>query len=96
VLDLSEVPMLGVTAALAIESIVQDAVKRDRDVWIVVKPGQVQNRIENLDLQRFVASGKRSDAATSTIHITEHREQALRSALMLIQPAAASAYRIKG
>ncbi|MEO1069730.1 MAG: SulP family inorganic anion transporter, partial [Cyanobacteria bacterium J06638_6] len=96
VLDLSEVPMLGVTAALALESIVQDAVKRDRHVWIVVKPGQVQNRIENLDLQRFIAPGKRSDAVVSTIHFSEYREQALRSALMLSQPKAASAHRTKG
>jgi len=87
VLDLSEVPTIGVTAALAIESIVQDAVKRDRNVWIVVKPGQVQSRLETLDLQRFVTQRKRSDSKVPpAIHQVENRFQALQSALVLIQP----------
>lgn len=87
VLDLSEVPTIGVTAALAIESIVQDAVKRDRNVWIVVKPGQVQSRLETLDLQRFVPNRRRSESAPGpAIHQVENRFEALQSALTLIQP----------
>ncbi len=90
VLDLSEVPTIGVTAALAIESIVQDAIKRDRNVWIVVKPGQVQSRLETLDLQRFVTHRKRSEGTVPpAIHQVENRFQALQSALVLIQPPVA-------
>ena len=87
VLDLSEVPTIGVTSALAIESIVQDAVNRDRTVWIVVKPGQVRSRLQTLDLQRFVQNRKRAEAtAPPAIHLVENRHQALESALALIQP----------
>jgi sulfate permease, SulP family len=86
VLDLSEVPTIGVTAALAIESMVQDAIKRDRNVWIVVKPGQVKSRLETLELQRCVTTKKRIDGGVApAIHQVENRFQALQSALNLIQ-----------
>lgn len=85
VLDLSDVPTLGVTAALAIESIVQDSIKRDRQVWIVVKPGQVQDRLETLDLNRFVRQRKRQDSSLSpAIHPVDNRLQALEAALRLV------------
>ena len=87
VLDLGEVPTIGVTAALAIESIVQDAVKRDRTVWIVVKADQVKSRLETLELQRFITTKKRPDSmAPCAIHLVENRFAALQSALILIQP----------
>lgn len=87
VLDLSEVPTIGVTAALAIESIVQDAIKRGRTVWIVVKPGQVQSRLATLDLQRFVTAKKRPPSGPRPeIHQVSHRFGALQAALALIQP----------
>ncbi|TVQ06683.1 MAG: SulP family inorganic anion transporter [Leptolyngbya sp. DLM2.Bin27] len=87
VLDLGEVPTIGVTAALAIESIVQDSVGRDRTVWIVVRPGQVRSRLQTLDLQRFVSQRKRAEGtAIPAIHLVENRHQALEAALALIQP----------
>ncbi|WOD41253.1 SulP family inorganic anion transporter [Nodosilinea sp. E11] len=87
VLDLGEVPTLGVTAALAIESIVQDSIGRDRTVWIVVKPGQVKSRLQTLDLQRFITQRKRTEGTASpAIYLVENRHQALESALALIQP----------
>ena len=90
VLDLGEVPTIGVTAALAIESIVQDSVKRDRTVWIVVKPGQVKSRLQTLDLQRFVKQRKRTEGTSPpAIHLVENRYQALEAALALIQPEVA-------
>ncbi|MGF1519705.1 MAG: SulP family inorganic anion transporter [Nodosilinea sp.] len=86
VLDLGEVPTIGVTAALAIESIVQDSIRRDRTVWIVVRPGQVKSRLKTLDLQRFVTQRKRTEGtATPAIHLVENRYQALEAALTLIQ-----------
>ncbi|MGB3308714.1 MAG: SulP family inorganic anion transporter [Nodosilinea sp.] len=90
VLDLSEVPTIGVTAALAIESIVQDAVNRDRTVWIVTQPGQVKNRLKTLELQRFVLDHKRTEGvALNAIHLVENRCQALEAALALIKPEVA-------
>ncbi|WP_096620211.1 SulP family inorganic anion transporter [Calothrix sp. NIES-3974] len=74
VLDLTEVPHIGVTAALAIESIVEDAIAHHRHIWIVATSPQVRWRLEQLDLQRFweVRQG-------------ENRCQALESAYNLIQ-----------
>jgi sulfate permease, SulP family len=78
VLDLSEVPMLGVTVALAIESIVQDALRQQRPVWLVVAPGTVQQRLNRLALPH-----------TTQLHQVTDRTQALQSAFALIQPASA-------
>nr|WP_202925183.1 SulP family inorganic anion transporter [Myxacorys almedinensis] len=91
VLDLSDVPSIGVTAALAVETMVQDAVKRQRHVWIVVTPGQVQRRIERLQLQRlFVASGRVNEQMASLrspqIYQLENRFQALQSASAMVRP----------
>ncbi|MEM6447380.1 MAG: SulP family inorganic anion transporter [Cyanobacteria bacterium P01_D01_bin.123] len=89
VLDLSEVPSIGVTAALAIESIVRDAIASRRYVWIVVNPGQVQHRIEHLDLQRFCQpqpeSGELPVVPLPKIYQLRERLKALQSALTLIQ-----------
>ncbi len=74
VLDLTEVPNIGVTAALAIESIVEDAIAHHRYVWIVATSPQVRWRLEQLNLQRF-----------QEISQGENRTQALESAFTLIQ-----------
>ncbi|MGA1409662.1 MAG: SulP family inorganic anion transporter [Prochlorotrichaceae cyanobacterium] len=56
ILDLTDVSSIGVTAALAIESIVQDALQNRRRIWLVVPPGQVQHRITQLELHRLCHS----------------------------------------
>jgi len=68
VLDLSEVPTIGVTAALAVETIVTDAVKRHRQVWIITNTAQVQKRLSRLQLQKF-----------DGVHMTGDRLEALES-----------------
>ena len=68
ILDLSEVPVIGVTATLAIETIVLDAVNRDRQAWIVTSTSQVQRRLDQLQLQKF-----------SQVHFTGDRLEALES-----------------
>jgi SulP family sulfate permease len=88
VLDFSEVPTLGITAALAIESIVEDAIANHRHVWIVVSPGRVQHRLENLDFQRFCThktSAESSAILSPQISQVENRLEALKSAFSLIQ-----------
>uniref|UniRef100_UPI0018CC499A SulP family inorganic anion transporter n=1 Tax=Planktothrix serta TaxID=1678310 RepID=UPI0018CC499A len=90
VLDLSKVPTIGITSALAIESIVQDEINHHRHVWIVVIPGQVKQRVEKLDLQRFCTCdqtlGDSSSTRSSQINQLENRLQALESALKMLQP----------
>jgi sulfate permease, SulP family len=89
VLDLSEVPIIGVTAALAIESIVKDSIDRHRHVWIVARSEQVQNRLKKLDLDRFSSQPKifkgKPVIVPAQLHQLGDRLQALQSVLALIQ-----------
>ncbi len=87
VLDLSDVPTIGVTAALAIESIVQDSIQRDRQVWIVVKPGPVKDRIDSLELARFIP-GQPEAQTHAALYQVDNRKQALEAALDRVQPQA--------
>ncbi len=73
VLDLSDVPRIGVTAALAIESIVQDAIAHQRHVWIVAQSPQVLERLDKLQLHRIARSVDR-------LNRVDDRLQALESA----------------
>jgi SulP family sulfate permease len=50
VLDISDVPHLGVTSSLAIENSIQDALDMDREVFIVGASGQAKRRLEKLGL----------------------------------------------
>lgn len=89
VLDLSEVPIIGLTAALAIESIVKDSINHHRHVWIVTRSEQVQNRLKKLDLHRFSNQPKifegQAVVTTSQLHQLGDRFQALQSALAFMQ-----------
>lgn len=75
-LDMSDVPLLGVTAALAIESMVEDAAAKHRHVFLVGASGRTQSRINKLELERF-----------PLVYQVENRFQALQSALDLIPSA---------
>jgi SulP family sulfate permease len=48
VLDISDVPHLGVTSSLAIEGVIQDALDLNREVFIVGASGQTKRRLEKL------------------------------------------------
>ncbi|NEP62396.1 MAG: SulP family inorganic anion transporter [Symploca sp. SIO2G7] len=48
VFDLSDVPHLGVTASLALERAIQEAVEKDRHVYIVGAAGQTKRRLASL------------------------------------------------
>ncbi|MBE7382810.1 MAG: SulP family inorganic anion transporter [Leptolyngbya sp. SIO1E4] len=50
ILDLSDVPRLGVTALLAIETMLKDAFDKKRAVFLVGASGQVQRRLYCLDI----------------------------------------------
>ncbi|MBE9044762.1 SulP family inorganic anion transporter [Pleurocapsales cyanobacterium LEGE 10410] len=50
ILDLSDVPLLGVTASLAIENMVKDACQNNRQVFLVGAKGKVRQRLKNLKL----------------------------------------------
>ena len=75
VLDLTDVSLLGVTAALAIESILKEAREKRREVFIVGAKGQVQDRLRRLKLLNLLLPG----------HQLEHRLQALQKSLAALE-----------
>jgi len=71
VMDLSDVPLLGVTASLAIENAIRDACERDLDVYIVGASGKVQRRLNRLGLFELIKPE----------HVLDDRTEALNQAL---------------
>lgn len=56
VMDLTDVPHMGVTASLEIENAIRDAVDKDRQVYIVGADGKVMRRLEKLGLFQIIPS----------------------------------------
>jgi SulP family sulfate permease len=54
ILDLTEVTMIGVTAALAIETMVKEALGRKRLVYLVGAQGKVKHRLERLGILEYL------------------------------------------
>ncbi|NEO94444.1 MAG: SulP family inorganic anion transporter, partial [Moorea sp. SIO3G5] len=50
ILDLSDVPILGVTATLALENAIQEALDKGREVFIVGATGKTRKRLQSLDI----------------------------------------------
>ena len=75
ILDLSDVPRVGVTASLAIENMLKDALIKGRTIFLAGARGQVKARLQRLDtIQRLPAERWVGD-----------RVQALQQAIELIQ-----------
>ena len=71
VLDLSDVPILGVTSALALENAIEEAVEKDRQVFIVGASGQAEKRLRKMGVT----------AQISDRNIVRDRVNALRQAV---------------
>jgi len=54
ILDLNDVPMIGVTASLAIENMVKDAYARDHQVFLVGAEERVRKRLEKMKLLNYL------------------------------------------
>lgn len=54
VLDLGDVPHLGVTSSLAIENAVQEAYEKGRHIFIVGATGQTLQRLQSFGITRYV------------------------------------------
>ena len=74
VLDLSDVPILGVTSALALENAIEEAVEKERQVFIVGASGQAEKRLRKMGVM----------AQISDRHIVRDRLDALRQAVNYI------------
>ncbi len=75
ILDLTDVPLLGVTASLAIENVVKDACDRGLQVFIVNANPTIQQRLERLGLISLI----------SPKHILNSRLEALQQSASLIR-----------
>jgi sulfate permease, SulP family len=66
VLDLSEVPILGVTSALALENAINEAIEKGRQVFLVGVGGQTEKRLKKLGvMDKVPAQNLISDRTTA-------------------------------
>ncbi|MDF0551945.1 SulP family inorganic anion transporter [Kamptonema sp. UHCC 0994] len=56
VLDLSDVPMMGVTASMAIENAIKDTIEQGRKIFIVGAAGKVQQRLDKFGITQVVGT----------------------------------------
>jgi SulP family sulfate permease len=76
IFDLSDVPHMGVTSSLAIENAVEEAVEKDRQIFIVGAAGQTKRRLASLKVFDLVPPQ----------NLYMDRAEALRSAVTAIYP----------
>lgn len=74
VLDLSDVPMMGVTASLTIESAIREACEKGRQVIIVGATGKIKKRLESLGVLSLLPPH----------HLMIDRKEALQQAVSLV------------
>ncbi|MEO0374766.1 MAG: SulP family inorganic anion transporter [Cyanobacteria bacterium P01_A01_bin.17] len=75
ILDLSDVPRVGVTASLAIENMLKDATRKGHAAFLVGASGQVKARLKHLDILHDLPEH----------HWSEDRLQALQQSLQIVQ-----------
>jgi SulP family sulfate permease len=75
ILDLSDVQRLGLTALLAIETMLKDTLAQRRQVFVVTRPGQVRHRLYSLKIVNQLP----------LIFQVDSRREALRRALPVAQ-----------
>ena len=75
IVDLIEVPMMGVTSSLALENAIKEAIEEGRHVFIVGASGKIKQRLDKLGITEMISSG----------HILMDRKEALQKAMALVQ-----------
>lgn len=81
VLDLSDVPLLGVTASLAIENAIKDAIETGRQVFIVGATGKIKQRLESLGILNLLPAD----------HLMSDRLAALKRAVAFVNSLGSAA-----
>lgn len=74
IVDLTDVPLMGVTSSLALENAIQEALDRGRHVFIVGATGSIQRRLQKLGVWNAIPSQ----------HRLLDRQEALTQALALL------------
>ncbi|CBN56878.1 MULTISPECIES: SulP family inorganic anion transporter [Kamptonema] len=73
VMDISDVPMMGVTASLAIENAIKDTIDQGRKILIVGATSKVKQRLDNFGITQIVGVD----------NFLENRTEALQKAVLL-------------
>jgi len=68
VFDLTEVSHLGVTAALAVENAVEEAIEKGREVFVVGATGTTQRRLEKLGLFKKLPAERTTIGRRDALH----------------------------
>ena len=76
VLDLSEVPILGVTSSLALENAIEEAAEKGRQVFLVGLQGQAEKRLIKLGvMEKVPAQNILSDRTVALEHAVDYVDQ---------------------
>lgn len=75
IVDLTDVPVMGVTSSLAIQNAIQDALDQGRQVMIVGAAGKVKHRLERVGILGLLPPN----------HLFVDRTEALRQAIALLE-----------
>ncbi|MCJ8282588.1 MAG: STAS domain-containing protein, partial [Rivularia sp. ALOHA_DT_140] len=74
ILDVTDVPHIGVTSSLALENAIKEAIDNGRDVFIVGAVGKIKQRLQKLGILDILPAN----------HIVMDRVEALRQSVNLI------------
>lgn len=74
VIDLSDVPHVGVTSSLAIENAINEAIEKSRQVFLVGATGQIKRRFERMGIFKRIPAN----------HLLVDRTEALRHAVAAV------------
>ncbi|MGB3655858.1 MAG: SulP family inorganic anion transporter [Rivularia sp. (in: cyanobacteria)] len=74
ILDVTDVPHMGVTSSLAVENAIKDAMDKGRHVFIVGAQGKIKQRFQKLGIFNMLPAH----------HVVSSREEALKQALNLV------------
>ena len=67
VLDLTEVPILGVTSSLALENAIEEALEKGRQVFLVGLQGQAEKRLRKLGIMEQIPAENRFSDRTEAL-----------------------------
>ena len=74
ILDVTNVPHIGVTSSLAVENAIKEAIENGRHVFIVGAEGKIKQRLQKMEILNMLPPH----------HIVRSREEALKQALSLV------------
>jgi SulP family sulfate permease len=90
IVDLSDVPHLGVTSSLAIENSIQEAIDKGRQVFIVGATGQIERRLQKLGILSMLPAHNlyvdRTEALRQAVAVVKRYELPVNGTLSTAYP----------